>query len=66
MVRGSRGVSVPPPACDTSPSSAIFGAIVTYMRFLGVRTKPGEKKPKSNFFRKKVTPPGMGEGTPTP
>ncbi|NXE02829.1 ARHG1 factor, partial [Chaetorhynchus papuensis] len=39
----------------TPPSSLIFGTIVTYMKFLGVRTKAGDaKKSKSNFFRKKV------------
>ncbi|NXV91554.1 ARHG1 factor, partial [Calonectris borealis] len=38
------------------PSSAIFGAIVTYMKYLGVKTKLGDgKKSKSNFFRKKKT-----------
>uniref|UniRef100_A0A8B9MK19 Rho guanine nucleotide exchange factor 1 n=1 Tax=Accipiter nisus TaxID=211598 RepID=A0A8B9MK19_9AVES len=41
-----------------SPSSAIFGAIVTYMKYLGVKTKLGDgKKSKSNFFRKKVRHP---------
>ncbi|NXB81938.1 ARHG1 factor, partial [Donacobius atricapilla] len=38
------------------PSSIIFGAVVTYMKFLGVRTKGGDaKKSKSNFFRKKIS-----------
>ncbi|KAF1534606.1 Rho guanine nucleotide exchange factor 1, partial [Eudyptes schlegeli] len=38
------------------PSSAIFGAIVTYMKYLGVKTKVGDgKKSKSNFFRKKIS-----------
>ncbi|NXA89266.1 ARHG1 factor, partial [Melanocharis versteri] len=40
---------------DEEKSSIIFGTIVTYMKFLGVRTKGGDaKKSKSNFFRKKV------------
>ncbi|XP_074390079.1 rho guanine nucleotide exchange factor 1-like isoform X2 [Zonotrichia albicollis] len=39
---------------DEEKSSQIFGAIVSYMKFLGLRTKGGDgKKPKSNFFRKK-------------
>ncbi|NWY35411.1 ARHG1 factor, partial [Pheucticus melanocephalus] len=45
---------------DEEKSSQIFSAIVSYMKFLGLRTKGGDgKKPKSNFFRKKVseTPP---------
>ncbi|XP_023803189.1 rho guanine nucleotide exchange factor 1-like, partial [Cyanistes caeruleus] len=43
---------------DEEKSSVIFGAIVAYMKFLGVRTKGGDtKKSKSNFFRKKVRPP---------
>ncbi|XP_068855469.1 rho guanine nucleotide exchange factor 1 isoform X3 [Aphelocoma coerulescens] len=41
---------------DEEKSSLIFGAIVTYMKFLGVRTKVGDaKKSKSNFFRKKIS-----------
>ncbi|NWT62767.1 ARHG1 factor, partial [Erythrocercus mccallii] len=37
---------------DEEKSSIIFGAIVTYMKFLGVRTKGGDtKKSKSNFFQ---------------
>ncbi|TRZ08039.1 hypothetical protein HGM15179_019070, partial [Zosterops borbonicus] len=41
---------------DEEKSSLIFGAIVTYMKFLGVRTKGGDaKKSKSNFFRKKIS-----------
>uniref|UniRef100_A0A8U7NAK7 Rho guanine nucleotide exchange factor 1 n=1 Tax=Corvus moneduloides TaxID=1196302 RepID=A0A8U7NAK7_CORMO len=41
---------------DEEKSSLIFGAIVTYMKFLGVRTKAGDaKKSKSNFFRKKIS-----------
>ncbi|NXU21304.1 ARHG1 factor, partial [Pardalotus punctatus] len=40
---------------DEEKSSIIFGAIATYMKFLGVKTKGGDaKKSKSNFFRKKV------------
>uniref|UniRef100_A0A8C4WJA9 Rho guanine nucleotide exchange factor 1 n=1 Tax=Gopherus evgoodei TaxID=1825980 RepID=A0A8C4WJA9_9SAUR len=40
---------------DEEKSSAIFAAIVTYMKHLGVKTKLGEsKKSKGNFFRKKV------------
>ncbi|XP_032940384.1 rho guanine nucleotide exchange factor 1, partial [Catharus ustulatus] len=41
---------------DEEKSSVIFGAIVTYMKFLGLRTKGGDaKKSKSNFFRKKIS-----------
>ncbi|XP_072704324.1 rho guanine nucleotide exchange factor 1 isoform X2 [Ciconia boyciana] len=41
---------------DEEKSSAIFGAIVTYMKYLGVKTKLGDgKKSKSNFFRKKIS-----------
>ncbi|XP_056371975.1 rho guanine nucleotide exchange factor 1, partial [Oenanthe melanoleuca] len=41
---------------DEEKSSVIFGAIVTYMRFLGVRSKGGEgKRHRGNFFRKKVS-----------
>ncbi|XP_058716163.1 rho guanine nucleotide exchange factor 1 [Poecile atricapillus] len=41
---------------DEEKSSVIFGAIVAYMKFLGVRTKGGDtKKSKSNFFRKKIS-----------
>ncbi|XP_074390075.1 rho guanine nucleotide exchange factor 1-like isoform X1 [Zonotrichia albicollis] len=41
---------------DEEKSSQIFGAIVSYMKFLGLRTKGGDgKKPKSNFFRKKIS-----------
>ncbi|NWV72257.1 ARHG1 factor, partial [Malurus elegans] len=49
---------------DEEKSSIIFGAIVTYMKFLGVKTKGGDaKKSKSNFFRKKISgkePQGKG------
>ncbi|XP_062493933.1 rho guanine nucleotide exchange factor 1 [Pezoporus occidentalis] len=39
---------------DEEKSSAIFGAIVTYMKHLGVRAKGSEgKKSRSHFFRKK-------------
>ncbi|XP_063178486.1 LOW QUALITY PROTEIN: rho guanine nucleotide exchange factor 1 [Chroicocephalus ridibundus] len=41
---------------DEEKSSAIFSAIVTYMKYLGVKTKVGDgKKSKSNFFRKKIS-----------
>ncbi|CAN8177192.1 unnamed protein product [Coccothraustes coccothraustes] len=41
---------------DEEKSSLIFGAVVSYMKFLGLRTKGGDaKKPKSNFFRKKIS-----------
>ncbi|XP_062454733.1 rho guanine nucleotide exchange factor 1 isoform X2 [Rhea pennata] len=41
---------------DEEKSSAIFGAIVTYMKYLGVKTKLSDsKKSKSNFFRKKIS-----------
>uniref|UniRef100_A0A8C5U3I0 Rho guanine nucleotide exchange factor 1 n=1 Tax=Malurus cyaneus samueli TaxID=2593467 RepID=A0A8C5U3I0_9PASS len=53
---------------DEEKSSIIFGAIVTYMKFLGVKTKGGDaKKSKSNFFRKKVNPhPPKSLRTPKP
>uniref|UniRef100_A0A8B9P866 Rho guanine nucleotide exchange factor 1 n=1 Tax=Apteryx owenii TaxID=8824 RepID=A0A8B9P866_APTOW len=45
--------------------SAIFGAIVTYMKYLGVKTKLSDsKKSKSNFFRKKVRCPGTQVPSP--
>lgn len=57
--RGPPSLSHPCP----SPSSAIFGAIVTYMKYLGVKTKLGDgKKSKSNFFRKKVRHPIPTQG----
>uniref|UniRef100_F7DVU8 Rho guanine nucleotide exchange factor 1 n=1 Tax=Ornithorhynchus anatinus TaxID=9258 RepID=F7DVU8_ORNAN len=34
--------------------TAIFSAVNLYMRHLGVRTKTSDKKPRGNFFRKKV------------
>lgn len=41
---------------DEEKSSAIFTAIVTYMKFLGVKTKVADsKKSKGMFFRKKVS-----------
>uniref|UniRef100_A0A8B9PA91 Rho guanine nucleotide exchange factor 1 n=1 Tax=Apteryx owenii TaxID=8824 RepID=A0A8B9PA91_APTOW len=47
--------------------SAIFGAIVTYMKYLGVKTKLSDsKKSKSNFFRKKVRCPGTQVPSPLP
>ncbi|XP_077645912.1 rho guanine nucleotide exchange factor 1 [Lonchura striata] len=53
---------LPTISSDEEKSSLIFGAIVSYMKSLGVRAKGGEaKKPKSNFFRKKISgrdPPG--------
>ncbi|XP_038238667.1 rho guanine nucleotide exchange factor 1 isoform X2 [Dermochelys coriacea] len=43
-------------SADEEKSSAIFAAIVTYMKHLGVKTKLGEsKKSKGNFFRKKIS-----------
>ncbi|XP_053123451.1 rho guanine nucleotide exchange factor 1 isoform X2 [Hemicordylus capensis] len=41
---------------DEEKSSAIFAAIVTYMKYLGVKTKAADsKKSKANFFRKKIS-----------
>ncbi|XP_025023841.1 rho guanine nucleotide exchange factor 1 isoform X1 [Python bivittatus] len=41
---------------DEEKSSAIFTAIVTYMKHLGVKTKAADnKKSKANFFRKKIS-----------
>ncbi|XP_053908655.1 rho guanine nucleotide exchange factor 1 isoform X2 [Cuculus canorus] len=41
---------------DEEKSSAIFGAIVAYMKHLGVKPKGGDgKKSRSNFFRKKIS-----------
>ncbi|XP_078507480.1 rho guanine nucleotide exchange factor 1 isoform X4 [Lissotriton helveticus] len=41
---------------DEEKSSAIFTAIVNYMKFLGVKTKVADsKKSKGMFFRKKVS-----------
>uniref|UniRef100_A0A8B9MCN7 Rho guanine nucleotide exchange factor 1 n=1 Tax=Accipiter nisus TaxID=211598 RepID=A0A8B9MCN7_9AVES len=52
---------------DEEKSSAIFGAIVTYMKYLGVKTKLGDgKKSKSNFFRKKVRHPIRTQGGQDP
>nr|XP_042703603.1 rho guanine nucleotide exchange factor 1 [Chrysemys picta bellii] len=49
------------------PSSAIFAAIVTYMKYLGVKTKLGEsKKSKGNFFRKKMSGSRKPEEPPKP
>lgn len=57
---GGVGPPGPPDPRLCPPSAAIFAAIVSYMRFLGVRTRTGDaKKAKSNFFRKKVRPPPL-------
>ncbi|XP_053253850.1 rho guanine nucleotide exchange factor 1 isoform X6 [Podarcis raffonei] len=41
---------------DEEKSSAIFAAVVTYMKSLGVKTKAADnKKSKANFFRKKIS-----------
>ncbi|XP_072836406.2 rho guanine nucleotide exchange factor 1 isoform X4 [Pogona vitticeps] len=43
-------------SADEEKSSAIFTAIVTYMKQLGVKTKAADnKKSKANFFRKKIS-----------
>ncbi|KAH0631673.1 hypothetical protein JD844_006123 [Phrynosoma platyrhinos] len=43
-------------SADEEKSSAIFTAIVTYMKHLGVKTKTADnKKSKANFFRKKIS-----------
>ncbi|XP_062996643.1 rho guanine nucleotide exchange factor 1 isoform X2 [Elgaria multicarinata webbii] len=47
---------------DEEKSSAIFTAIVTYMKHLGVKTKSADnKKSKANFFRKKISVPKKPE-----
>ncbi|XP_015282233.1 PREDICTED: rho guanine nucleotide exchange factor 1-like [Gekko japonicus] len=55
-------------SADEEKSSAIFTAIVTYMKYLGVKTKGADsKKSKPNFFRKKDPATGCansGEKTP--
>ncbi|XP_050786418.1 rho guanine nucleotide exchange factor 1 isoform X2 [Gopherus flavomarginatus] len=52
---------------DEEKSSAIFAAIVTYMKHLGVKTKLGEsKKSKGNFFRKKMPGSRKPEEPPKP
>ncbi|XP_026518179.1 rho guanine nucleotide exchange factor 1-like isoform X2 [Terrapene carolina triunguis] len=52
---------------DEEKSSAIFAAIVTYMKYLGVKTKLGEsKKSKGNFFRKKMSGSRKPEEPPKP
>lgn len=52
---------------DEEKSSAIFAAIVTYMKHLGVKTKLGEsKKSKGNFFRKKMSGSRKPEEPPKP
>ncbi|ETE60343.1 Rho guanine nucleotide exchange factor 1 [Ophiophagus hannah] len=43
-------------SADEEKSSAIYTAIVTYMKHLGVKTKSADnKKSKANFFRKKIS-----------
>ncbi|XP_063168521.1 rho guanine nucleotide exchange factor 1 isoform X4 [Candoia aspera] len=43
-------------SADEEKCSAIFTAIVTYMKHLGVKTKTADnKKSKANFFRKKIS-----------
>ncbi|XP_026537202.1 rho guanine nucleotide exchange factor 1 isoform X4 [Notechis scutatus] len=43
-------------SADEEKSSAIYTAIVTYMKHLGVKTKTADnKKSKANFFRKKIS-----------
>ncbi|XP_048357660.1 rho guanine nucleotide exchange factor 1 [Sphaerodactylus townsendi] len=52
---------------DEEKSSAIFSAIVTYMKYLGVKTKGADsKKSKPNFFRKKISGTKKPEETPKP
>ncbi|XP_053866535.1 rho guanine nucleotide exchange factor 1 isoform X1 [Malaclemys terrapin pileata] len=52
---------------DEEKSSAIFAAIVTYMKYLGVKTKLCEsKKSKGNFFRKKMSGSRKPEEPPKP
>ncbi|XP_038622901.1 LOW QUALITY PROTEIN: rho guanine nucleotide exchange factor 1 [Tachyglossus aculeatus] len=40
---------------DDEKNTAIFSAVNLYMRHLGVRTKTSDKKPRGNFFRKKIS-----------
>ncbi|XP_027713999.1 LOW QUALITY PROTEIN: rho guanine nucleotide exchange factor 1 [Vombatus ursinus] len=44
----------PTSSTDEEKSVAIVNAISAYMRYLGVRTKSGDKKARGNFFRKKM------------
>nr|XP_034973452.1 rho guanine nucleotide exchange factor 1 isoform X4 [Zootoca vivipara] len=50
---------------DEEKSSAIFAAVVTYMKSLGVKTKAADnKKSKANFFRKKISGTKKAEEAP--
>ncbi|XP_071656604.1 rho guanine nucleotide exchange factor 1 isoform X2 [Patagioenas fasciata] len=41
---------------DEDKSAAIFASVASYLRSLGVRARPPDaKKPKANFFRKKIS-----------
>ncbi|XP_067419874.1 rho guanine nucleotide exchange factor 1 [Emydura macquarii macquarii] len=51
---------------DEEKSSAIYTAIVTYMKYLGVKTKLADKKSKGNFFRKKISGSRKPEEPPKP
>ncbi|XP_043936742.1 rho guanine nucleotide exchange factor 1 isoform X2 [Protopterus annectens] len=42
---------------DEERSTAVFNAVVTYMKHLGVKAKVPDKKSKGGFFRKKI--PGI-------
>lgn len=44
---------------DEERSTAVFNAVVTYMKHLGVKTKVPDKKSKGIFFRKKI--PGINK-----
>ncbi|XP_048225235.1 rho guanine nucleotide exchange factor 1 isoform X2 [Perognathus longimembris pacificus] len=49
---------------DEEKSAAVVAAISLYMRYLGVRTKSGDKKSGRNFFRKKVMGKGRSDEPP--
>lgn len=54
-------------SADEEKCSAIFTAIVTYMKHLGVKTKGADsKKSKANFFRKKISGTKKPEEAPKP
>ncbi|XP_054854959.1 rho guanine nucleotide exchange factor 1 isoform X3 [Eublepharis macularius] len=53
-------------SADEEKSSSIFAAIVTYMKYLGVKTKGADSKKSKYFFRKKISGTKKPEETPKP
>ncbi|XP_074836748.1 rho guanine nucleotide exchange factor 1 isoform X2 [Carettochelys insculpta] len=52
-------------SADEEKSAAVFAAITTYMKHLGVKSKVSDsKKSKGNFFRKKISGSRKPEETP--